>query len=102
MTVTCSGTWVRSACVVSGIPASISVLADQGRRGISMIFDPALLRNVGVPRSPRLAVYQSRGGYAGLRKALERTAADVTNVVKDSGLRGRGGAGFPTGLKWTF
>jgi NADH-quinone oxidoreductase subunit F len=43
-----------------------------------------------------------RGGYQALKKALAMDAAAVTEEVKASGLRGRGGAGFPTGLKWTF
>jgi NADH-quinone oxidoreductase subunit F len=67
-----------------------------------MTFDPVLLRNVGVPNSQRLEVYQSRGGYSALAKALVMQPADVVNVVKDAGLRGRGGAGFPCGVKWTF
>jgi len=46
--------------------------------------------------------YRSLGGFAGLEAALAMKPAAVTNVVKDSGLRGRGGAGFSTGLKWTF
>ncbi len=46
--------------------------------------------------------YVRTGGYVGLRKALTMKPADVTNEVKTSMLRGRGGAGFPTGLKWTF
>lgn len=67
-----------------------------------MTFEPVLLRNVGVPDSQRLDVYKSRGGYRALPKALEMAPTDVTNVVKDAGLRGRGGAGFPCGVKWTF
>jgi len=43
-----------------------------------------------------------RGGYAGLRQALGMAPDEVTNAVKESGLRGRGGAGFPTVLKWSF
>lgn len=46
--------------------------------------------------------YVKTGGYEGLRKALAMKPEDVTSEVKDSVLRGRGGAGFPCGLKWTF
>ncbi|MFO1222686.1 MAG: NADH-quinone oxidoreductase subunit NuoF [Burkholderiaceae bacterium] len=49
-----------------------------------------------------IARYESTGGYAALRKALRMTPGDVTGVVKAANLRGRGGAGFPTGLKWSF
>jgi NADH-quinone oxidoreductase subunit F len=49
-----------------------------------------------------LAAYRGRGGYQALKKALGMTPADVIDEVKKSGLRGRGGAGFPTGMKWSF
>ena len=65
--------------------------------------EPVLFRNMGIPNSWEIDVYESRGGYQGLRKALkEHTPADVIEIVKQSGLRGRGGAGFPTGMKWSF
>ncbi len=46
--------------------------------------------------------YLSSGGYSALRKALGMAPGDITDVVKKSGLRGRGGAGFPAGIKWSF
>src|ERR1700726_2692134 len=66
-------------------------------------FEPVLLARVGKPNSQSLASYHADGGYRALAKAVnEMTPAQVVDVVKSSGLRGRGGAGFPTGLKWTF
>lgn len=66
-------------------------------------FEPVLSRNWNVPDSHTLGVYESRGGYRASRKALTEMDPDkVVQVVKDSELRGRGGAGFPTGLKWSF
>nr|MCH9697776.1 NADH-quinone oxidoreductase subunit F [Gammaproteobacteria bacterium] len=50
----------------------------------------------------QLTAYQEQGGYAGFRAALEQSPGNVLEIIKDSRLRGRGGAGFPTGLKWSF
>lgn len=47
-------------------------------------------------------VYRKNGGYASVEKAFKMSSADVVEEVKKSGLRGRGGAGFPTGMKWSF
>src|SRR5512136_331806 len=61
------------------------------------------LRNCGVINPERIEDYIARDGYRGLAKAItEMTPDDVIVEMKDSGLRGRGGAGFLTGLKWEF
>jgi NADH-quinone oxidoreductase subunit F len=59
-------------------------------------------RNFGNERAREIATYESMGGYQALRKALGMQPADIIAEVKASNLRGRGGAGFPTGIKWGF
>jgi len=66
-------------------------------------FKPVLLANIGREASHTLRAYREVGGYTALAKAIsEMTPTQVGDVVRESNLRGRGGAGFPTGLKWTF
>jgi len=68
-----------------------------------MPFEPTLLARIGKADPHKLEGYRADGGYASFERALkEKKPEEVTTQVKDSGLRGRGGAGFPTGLKWTF
>ena len=65
-----------------------------------------LTRNIPTDRSQRRPIsfdeYVSNGGYATLKKALLMPPEEVVDIVKDAELRGRGGAGFPCGLKWSF
>jgi len=66
------------------------------------ILTPVLSAHWDAERSWTMATYEANGGYAGLRTALEMDKVAVVEAVKASGLRGRGGAGFPTGMKWGF
>src|SRR2546428_1112220 len=67
-------------------------------------YEKILLKNMETPGyTGSLADYERTGGYQALKKVLGKIPpTEVTDMVKKSGLRGRGGAGFPTGVKWTF
>ena len=60
------------------------------------------LRNCGIIDPENIEHYIARGGYSGLLRALQMSRGKVIQEIKNSGLRGRGGAGFPTGIKWEF
>ncbi len=65
--------------------------------------DYILLRHRDIPNLDQLEVYRQNGGFEAFTKAVTQfTPAEIMQQVKDSGLRGRGGAGFPTGVKWSF
>ncbi len=67
------------------------------------MLEAVLTRNFGLPRSESLATYTANGGYQALRKVLsEQTPQQVIDLLIASNLRGRGGAGFPAGRKWSF
>ncbi len=65
-------------------------------------FEPILTKIVGMEDSHTLAVYEREGGYQALAMGVKIAPAEIIELVKDSGLRGRGGAGFPCGMKWGF
>jgi NADH-quinone oxidoreductase subunit F len=69
----------------------------QDAKGIKIV-----TKNFGVPNSHKLATYQQRGGWEGFKRAITMPPASIVDEVKKSNLRGRGGAGFSTGMKWSF
>ena len=78
------------------------ICAPSGKRAMSLVGGDirSLTNNCGQGHPTSLADYRARGGYAGLKKTLTMTPQDVRAEVKAAGLVGRGGAAFPTGVKW--
>ncbi len=66
------------------------------------MFEPVLTRNIHRPASEKIATYLEYGGYDAVKLALTKAPRELIEMVKNSGLRGRGGAGFPAGVKWGF
>ncbi len=67
-----------------------------------MQFEPVLTKGIGEVELTNIDVYEAQGGYQGLRKALTMEPLAIVDEVKKANLRGRGGAGFPAGVKWGF
>src|SRR5947207_9505779 len=68
-----------------------------------MSYELVLFKNIGDPRTKEIGRYIELGGYKAAEKVVKQmTAKDVIETTKATGLRGRGGAGFPTGMKWSF
>ncbi|MFW0797092.1 NADH-quinone oxidoreductase subunit NuoF [Gordonia sp. CPCC 205515] len=96
---------VEEAAAPSPIPEEVrSASGGPSRRATSSDEDgvPVLSRYWDEPESWTLRNYESHDGYTGLRKALQQQPDALIETVKASGLRGRGGAGFPVGMKWSF
>jgi len=89
---------------------ALAVMGSQGYKGVPTFTDLPMMagqvrivsRNCGLIDPQDINHYIARDGYAGLAAALEMTGDEVIETVRTSGLRGRGGAGFPTALKWGF
>ncbi len=90
------------------VPNDVGALLDGKLASLGLVEDLAWMKGqtrltfqrCGVIDPLDLADYEAHGGLAGLRRAVAMTPADIVQEVTDSGLRGRGGAGFPTGIKW--
>ncbi|MFI7277552.1 NADH-quinone oxidoreductase subunit NuoF [Streptomyces sp. NPDC049879] len=80
----------------------MTTATERGDGGAEKLLTPVLSSFWDVDKSWSIEVYRDHGGYRGSAKALAMAPDDVIAYVKDAGLRGRGGAGFPTGMKWQF
>jgi NADH-quinone oxidoreductase subunit F len=90
-----------TASVVYGISPDGTTYGSE--KGFLDLQSRIVLRNCGTIDPESIDEYESAGGYQSIRKALlELSTDEIIQIIKDSGLRGRGGAGFPTGLKWSF
>ncbi|MDD2229702.1 MAG: NADH-quinone oxidoreductase subunit NuoF [Candidatus Cloacimonetes bacterium] len=91
---------------IAGIPPQSNVILAEKLEGehddLLANQQRIVLRNCGVIDPKSLEDYEALGGYDALKKALLTDKAEIIDIVKASGLRGRGGAGFSTGLKWGF
>jgi NADH-quinone oxidoreductase subunit F len=97
-----NGQWLEQA---TGADIDRVLAGETVRRSFDWPKSPGehiLFRNVWKDDSTSIATYKAGGGYASLEKNLKLTPDEIIEIVKKSSLRGRGGAGFPTGLKWSF
>jgi NADH-quinone oxidoreductase subunit F len=93
----------RGSQALTGVPPPQGGGSDRMTEGPKPAYEPVLTRHVGDANAFTLDSYlRNQRGYEGLRAALAVAPNDVIERVKASGLRGRGGAGFPTGMKWQF
>ncbi len=105
-TVTAQGITAQLDSYLYDLPISGNIILAEKQEGVhnELLANQRriVLRNCGVMDPESLEAYEERGGYQALRKAITMDKLEIINLIKDSGLRGRGGAGFSTGLKWTF
>src|SRR3989441_6256538 len=95
--------WSRRSAFVARRPSRAAITSSSAHtKNADPPMDTILTAHVREPNCFTLDFYLRNGGYEGLKKALAVPPEQVVETVKASGLRGRGGAGFPTGMKWQF